>query len=83
MRSLVSESFSTSLSLRASLCTFRFSISKSLGFSADLALDLGLGGGFVGTGNVADEEGDSSEPGAGGPGAGTVAGSGVVEEESL
>ena len=34
LRSLASESFSVSLSFRASLCIFRFSISKSLGFKA-------------------------------------------------
>ena len=71
--------------MRASLCTFRFSSSKSLGFSAivgtDLDLDLGLDGGFVSTGNVADEEGDNADPGAGGPPGGKDAGSGGGERE--
>ena len=51
LRSLASEAFSVSLSFKASLCIFRCSISKSLGFKAIVGakafLVLDLGGAFT------------------------------------
>ena len=80
MRSLVSESFSTSLSLRASLCTFRFSSSKSRGLSAIVGtvfcffgLDEGTKTGIA----VEHKEGCVDEEAGGRPEMGAIRGGGI------
>ena len=70
LRSLASESFSVNLSFRASLCIFRFSISKSLGFKAIVGAKVFLVLDLAGAFTLADTEVTGTAGGSDGVGVG-------------